>query len=179
MQITPCVFEDKKAVFDLYDKAVKFQKTKSDKHWQGFEQSLVEKEIRENRLWKILEDKEIACIFSIAYSDPLIWGDKSDEPSLYIHRIVTNPLFRGRGYVKLIIEWAKEFSCNSGKKFIRIDTWADNQKLNDYYQSCGFTLIKTVTPQDTGKLPKHYAHINLNLFEIRINSEDSHKSVAL
>ncbi|MDQ6787968.1 MAG: GNAT family N-acetyltransferase [Acidobacteriota bacterium] len=172
MQITPCAPEEIQTIFDLYDKAIEFQKTKSDKHWQTFDELLIGNEIRENRLWKIIEGKEIACIFSIAYSDPLIWGKEFDEPSLYIHRIVTNPLFRGRGYVKVIIEWAKEFSKISEKKFIRIDTWGDNQKLNDYYQSCGFSFIRTVTPQDTGKLPKHYAHISLSLFEIRINSED-------
>ena len=32
MQFTPGVSEDTKAIFDLYDKAVEFQKTKSDKH---------------------------------------------------------------------------------------------------------------------------------------------------
>lgn len=170
MQITECAPKDTKAVFDLYDKAVEFQKTKSQKHWLKFDESLIEKEIRESRLWKILEGKDIACIFSIADSDPLIWGGDSDEPALYIHRIVTNPVFRGQGYTKVIIEWAKEYSRNSGKRFIRIDTWADNQKLNDYYRNCGFTFIRTVTPQDTGKLPKHYACISLSLLEIRIES---------
>jgi GNAT superfamily N-acetyltransferase len=170
MQITKCAPEDFSAIFDLYDKAVEFQKTKSQKHWQKFDESLIEKEIRENRLWKILEGEEIACIFTIAHSDPLIWGEKSDEPALYIHRIVTNPLFRGRGYVKTIIEWAKEYGLRLGKKFIRIDTWGDNQKLNNYYLGCGFTFVGTVTPQETDKLPKHYKGISLSLFEISIES---------
>jgi GNAT superfamily N-acetyltransferase len=170
MQITACAPEDSKAVFDLYDKAVEFQKTKSRKYWQGFDESLIETEIRENRLWKILEGKDIACIFSVADSDTLIWGEDSVEPALYIHRIVTNHLFRGRGYTKAIIEWAKQYCRNSGKRFIRIDTWADNQNLNDYYRKCGFAFIRTVTPQDTGKLPKHYNGINLSLFEISIES---------
>lgn len=169
MRITECAPEDIRAIFDLYDKAVEFQKTKSQKHWQKFDESLIEKEISENRLWKILEGEEIACIFTIAHSDPLIWGNRADEePALYIHRIVTNPMFRGRGYVKTIIQWAKEYGLRLGKKFIRIDTWGDNQKLNDYYLGCGFTFIKTVTPQETNKLPKHYDGISLSLFEIRI-----------
>lgn len=172
MQITKCAPKDFRTIFDLYDKAVEFQKTKFQKHWQKFDESLIEKEIRGNRLWKILEDSEIACIFTIAHSDPLIWGEKANEPALYIHRIVTNPMFRGRGYVKAIIEWAKEFCRNSGKKFIRIDTWGDNQKLNDYYLGCGFTFKGTVTPQETDKLPKHYDGISLSLFEIKIESED-------
>jgi GNAT superfamily N-acetyltransferase len=168
MQITECAPDDFGAILELYDKAVEFQKTKFHKHWLKFDEALIEKEIRENRLWKILEGEEIACIFSIAYSDPLIWGERADESALYIHRIVTNPLFRGRSYVKTIIEWAKGYGLRLGKKFIRIDTWGDNQKLNDYYLGCGFTFIGTVTPQDTDKLPKHYAGISLSLFEIEI-----------
>ena len=168
MRITECAAEDINTIFDLYDKASEFQKTKSEKFWQKFDESLIKTEIRENRLWKILEEDEIACIFSIAHSDPLIWGEKAGERSLYIHRIVTNPLFRGLGYVKKIIEWAQEFSRKFGKKFIRIDTWSDNQKLIDYYQNCGFNFIRTVTPQNTDKLPKHYAGINLSLLEIEV-----------
>lgn len=168
MQITECTPEDFKAVFDLYDKAVEFQKTKSDKHWQNFDESLIEKEISENRLWKIIEKEDIACIFTIAHSDPLIWGERPTEPALYIHRIVTNPSFRGRRYVNTIIDWAKEYGLRLGKKFIRIDTWADNQKLNDYYLNCGFTFTGTVKPQVSNELPKHYDGISLSLFEIRI-----------
>jgi hypothetical protein len=53
MQITECAPEDIRAIFDLYDQAVDFQKTESQKHWQKFDESLIEKEISENRLLKI------------------------------------------------------------------------------------------------------------------------------
>ncbi len=129
MQINNAISQDIETIFKLYDQAIEFQKTVFDKHWQGFERSLIEREISENRLWKIVEMGEIACIFSIAFSDSLIWSEKDDEPSLYIHRIVTNPLFRKRGQVKAIVEWTKDYGSQLGKKFIRMDTWGDNLKL--------------------------------------------------
>ena len=174
MQIVNANLNDAPAIFELYDKAIEFQKTKSDKYWEGFDAALVENEIRENRLWKIVidDDSDIACVFTVAYSDPQIWGAKSSEPAMYVHRIVTNPLYRGRGFVKIIVEWAKEHARYTEKKFIRMDTWGDNQKLIDYYTSCGFTFLGLTTPANTKEMPKHYYDgISLGLFELSLDND--------
>jgi ribosomal protein S18 acetylase RimI-like enzyme len=82
---------------------------------------------------------------------------------------VTNPLFRGRGYVRAIVEWAKDYGETSGRNFIRLDTWGDNQKLIDYYRNCGFSFLGVISPQETSNLPKHYEGISLSLFEIKLS----------
>ena len=50
MKIVNGTIRDIKTIFTLYGNATAHQKTKFDKHWQGFDRSLIEKEIRENRL---------------------------------------------------------------------------------------------------------------------------------
>lgn len=169
MEIVNSTAEDIEEIFKLYDAAVEYQKTKSNKHWQPFDSDLIEKEIKENRQWKITVGEDIACIFATAYDDPLIWGEKSKEPAVYIHRIVTNPQFRGNNYVSEIVKWARDFGKEKGKKFIRMDTWGDNQKLLDYYVKCGFNFLGVITPTEIEKLPKHYDGITLSLFEIQID----------
>ena len=144
-----------------------FQKIKFNKHWQGFEISLIETEIQENRQWKIVIDETIACIFAVTYEDELIWGEKNNDSAIYIHRIVTNPAFRGNNHVNIIVEWAKEFCKNNNKQFIRMDTWGDNPKLIDYYVKCGFNYLETVDLDNTEGLPSHYKG-SLALFEIKI-----------
>ena len=138
MLIMNSVPEDIDSIFLLYDEAIKFQQTVFGKHWLGFERSQIETEIRERRHWKIVVDGQIACIFSVTFSDPLIWKELDNDSSIYIHRIVTNPLFRGNAYVREIVAWAKRYVKEIGRGFIRMDTWGDNQKLIDYYLSCGF-----------------------------------------
>ena len=170
MQILNTAIDDIDIVFDLYDKAIEFQKTVFDKTWLGFDRELVETEISEGRLWKIVEDGKIACIFSVAYSDPIIWGEDSHVSAMYIHRIVTNPEYRGRGYVRTITDWAHDHARTNGLRFVRMDTWGDNQKLIDYYQSCGFKFIGLMTPAASATLPKHYSAIDLSLFEIDLES---------
>ena len=54
---------------------------------------LIEKEISENRQWKLIIDDQIACIWATTDSDPQIWGDKNNDPSIYIHRITIHGNF--------------------------------------------------------------------------------------
>lgn len=159
---------DLNAIFNLYDIAIDYQKKISDQHWLPFDPELVKKEITEKRQWKIILDGEIACVFCVAYSDPLIWGEKDKDPSIYLHRIVTNPKFRGKNFVVEIINWALEFGKNSGNKYLRMDTWGDNAKLREYYVKCGFNFLEVIKPKNPELLPAHYAEITLSLFEIEI-----------
>src|SRR5688572_13438475 len=168
MLIINCVTGDIPMLYNLYESAIAYQKERSLRHWGKFERSLLEQEISEHRQWKIMEGEEIACIFMIAYDDPYIWGERNADPAIYIHRIVTNPLFRGRHYMNHIIEWAHQHAKSNNKKFIRMDTWGDNPKLNDYYINCGFKPLGIVTPETTENLPKHYSCISLSLLEIEL-----------
>ena len=155
-------------IFRLYDAAVEFQKKVFNKSWMPFEKEFIETEIAEKRHWKILINDEIACIFSIAFSDPLIWKERGREPAIYIHRIAVNTDFRGQKFVPEIVEWAKIYAKSLGRKFVRMDTWGDNQKLIDYYADCGFEFLGVVTADEIEKLPKHYAGITLSLFEMKL-----------
>ncbi|HLA94170.1 MAG TPA: GNAT family N-acetyltransferase [Pyrinomonadaceae bacterium] len=166
MEFQTATTPDVKKIFELYDEAIEFQKTVFHKHWLAFDQELVAREIAEVRLWKIIDDTETACIFSVAYEDPIIWGEKSGDKAMYIHRIVTASSFHGRGYVRSITDWAKAHAKERGLRFVRMDTWGDNPKLIEYYQQCGFTFVGIVSPEESATLPKHYSGISLSLFEI-------------
>ncbi len=167
-QIINSTIEDIDTIFKLYEAAVEHQKKVFHKNWQGFERTLIEKEISEKRQWKIISENEIACIFAITFNDASIWKERDSNPSVYIHRIVTNPNFRGQAFVRDIIIWAKEFCSINEKKYVRMDTWADNPKLIEYYTACGFNYVGISQPDNLEGLPKHYSGNPLALFEIEI-----------
>jgi ribosomal protein S18 acetylase RimI-like enzyme len=167
MTIKNSTIEDIDMIFDMYDKAIAYQKTVFNKQWLGFEKDLIETEIGENRQWKIVISDAVACIFAITFNDAVIWKEKDKQPSIYIHRIVTNPDFRGVRFVTKIIDWAKDYCQAHGKEYIRLDTWGDNPKLIDYYIKCGFEYIETINLDNTEGLPVHYKG-TLALFEIKI-----------
>jgi len=171
MRFENAIHADIDIIFYLYGEAIEFQKKVFHNSWLGFDRTMVETEIDEKRLWKIIDEEQMACIYSVAYKDPMIWRERSEDSAIYIHRIVTNPDFRGRGYTRTITEWAKDFARANGVRFIRMDTWGDNQKLIEYYQDCGFNYLGVTTPEVTDALPKHYVGISLSLFEIDTQNE--------
>jgi DNA-binding MarR family transcriptional regulator/ribosomal protein S18 acetylase RimI-like enzyme len=156
IQFVNCQITDLPTIFGLYDQAIAYQKTVFHKQWLGFDQAMIEAEVRENRQWKGLVGGEVACIFAVSFSDAQFWGELDREPAIYLHRIVTNPAFRGGGYVRHIVDWAKPYARQLGKAYVRLDTWGDNQKLIDYYVAHGFAYLKTITLGQLVGLPKHY-----------------------
>ncbi|WP_183557458.1 GNAT family N-acetyltransferase [Mucilaginibacter sp. SP1R1] len=169
MKILQSTHEDTEAIMRLYDAGTDHQKKVAKKHWQGFEKSLVEKEIGEQNQWKIVIDGEIACVFATAFCDPFIWQEKDEDPAVYLHRIATNPQFRGMHFVKHIVAWTKEYALQNGKAYIRMDTGSGNDKLNNYYVSCGFTYLGVTEYPVTDQLPEHYNDGCSSLFEINLN----------
>ena len=105
MNICNSQIEDIDRIFELYEIATNFQNKKSMVTWPKFKRELVQKEISENRQWKLIIDQQIACVWATTDSDPQIWGAKNEAPSIYIHRISTNPNFRGRNLVKEIVNY--------------------------------------------------------------------------
>lgn len=169
MQIQNSTPDDLTIIMALYDSAIVHQKKMFTKYWKPFDREMIESEIEEKRQWKLVIDRQVVCIFAITYNDPIIWKEKDGDPSLYLHRIVTHPAHRGRFFVKDIIVWAREFGRKHGKQFIRMDTFGDNQKLTDYYVSCGFKFLGLTTLGVADTLPLHYKNASLSLFEIPIH----------
>lgn len=168
MKILNSNIQDIDRIFELYDLATGYQKLVGKKHWLGFERTLVEKEIREQRQWKIVVDEQIACVFMTAFNDPYIWGEKDADACIYLHRIATDPAFRGQHFVKQIVSWAKEYAATHGLDYIRLDTGSGNDRLNNYYISCGFTYLGITEPGTTPDLPAHYQNGSFSLFEMKL-----------
>jgi ribosomal protein S18 acetylase RimI-like enzyme len=168
MEIQNSSIEDLDFILDLYRSATAYQKERFISHWPEFDREMVINEIVENRQWKMIIDGEVVCIWATTFSDSLIWEDKDKDPSVYIHRITTNPKFRGKGLVKKIVEWSKHYATQNGKKFVRMDTVGENHKLIDHYTSCGFDFLGLSQLINTDGLPQHYHNAVVSLFEFKV-----------
>src|SRR5579872_4106650 len=108
MEIVNSTLEDIDTIFELYRGAIEYQKANNYNLWKEFDRDMIIEEIKDKRNWKILIDGQMACVFSVIYSDPLLWGEQDNEFSIYLHRITTNLAFKGRGLMKVIIDWSKQ-----------------------------------------------------------------------
>ncbi len=143
-------------IFELYRVATNYMKSKNQVYWPEFPKELIVSEIEESRQWKLLINEQIACIWATTLNDELIWGNENNEPALYIHRITTDPAFRGQNLVKLLIDWANEFGKNENLKYIRMDTVGLNKGLISHYEKLGFQFLGTKKLENTKGLPEHY-----------------------
>jgi len=168
MEITNSAITDINEIFKLYEIARNYQKAKGSVIWPDFDRRLIETEVAENRQWKMIIDTRIACVWAITFSDPQIWEERNIDPSVYIHRIATNPECRGMNLVDAIVKWAQEYAKLNGKQYIRLDTVNENRGLINHYQKCGFDFLGLVKLQDTDGLPAHYHNAIVSLFEMKI-----------
>ena len=168
MEIVKSQTADIPAVFKLYDFATAFQEKVGTNSWKGFEVSMVENEIKEERHFVIRDEGVISATFVITFSDPLIWKEANEDPAVYIHRIATHPDFRGRNYVQQIVDWTIDFAKAKNLKYVRLDTTSGNERLNQYYIKCGFTYKGISNIQWNETLPEHYKDGGFALFEIQI-----------
>lgn len=169
MKIINSTKNDIEEIFRLYRIATDFQKTKFIIQWPEFEKSLVETEISENRQWKLIIDGQIACIWATTFSDPQIWEEKNNDPSVYIHRIATNPNFKGRNLVNDIVRWAISYAKMHNKDYIRMDTVGENIRLINHYKKVGFDFLGLFKLLHTTGLPAHYENATVSLFQIKLN----------
>ncbi len=169
MKIKNSTISDIESIFKLYEIATTFQrKIFPANQWPIFSRALVETEIKENRQWKLLIHGQIACIWAITFSDPQIWEESNVDSAIYIHRIATNPNYRGQNFVSIIVEWAKNYSADKQVSFIRMDTCGNNRKLIGHYTKCGFDFLGMTKLKNTTSLPSHYEDANVCLFEIKL-----------
>lgn len=153
----------------LFDEAIKLQNKNGYKVWESIDKTVLQKDITNKLQFKIIKGKHIVCIFSIQYNDPFIWQDKDQNDAIYLHRIVTNPNFKGQRLFEKVLNWAFQFAKQNNRKHLRMDTWADNQQLIAYYKSFGFRFIENYKTTDTEKLPIQNRNLNVALLELTID----------
>ena len=126
----------------------------------------------ENKLqYKIVIDNNIACIFSICYSDKIIWREREKGDSLYLHRIAVNPVHKGQKQFGKILNWCVDYAIKRELQHIRMDTWADNPNLVKYYKSFGFRIVGNLTTPNSEELPIQQRNNKVVLLEFEVNRD--------
>jgi hypothetical protein len=151
---------------DFWNAALAYQKAEGLPLWPAFPVGKIKAEIQSGLHFSVfLSDAVLAGYFSLALSDELIWLEKERGDAIYIHRMCRNPMRKANNLAVSILNWAYGFAAGAGRKFVRMDTWADNPRILNYYIACGFRHIGNrqlgIVP---GLLP-HYNNLNLALFE--------------
>ncbi len=164
-QIVHSEIADLKFIFKLFNDSIVYQEKRGYPVWRNYDQNSITNDVMNKLSYKIVSGSTIAIAFSVCYSDKAIWRELEKGDSIYLHRIVVNPDFKGQKLFGLILNWALEDCKHKGLKYVRLDTWANNPTIISYYQSFGFRFVENYTTNTNEHLPAHTRNLALALFE--------------
>lgn len=156
-------------VYKMFEQSIRYQEKRGYPVWRDYDKNAIIRDIENRNQYKVLIDSLMAMVFSVAYADKIIWRHWDQQDSIYLHRIVVNPDFKGRRVFGFVLDWAAERARSLGLKNVRMDTWAANPTIIDYYRSFGFTIIENYTTPDSPELPVHNRKLALTLLEYKLD----------
>jgi GNAT superfamily N-acetyltransferase len=165
VHIDPATPNDLSAIRDAYAYGREVQRAASTFEWPEFSDEAILAEIRAGRLFRVTSNGTIVGIFSLLHEDAAIWGEHERGAHLYLHRIVRGAAYPGRGLVDLILEWANAECRRLGREGLRMDTWAGNAALIQFYERRGFRLVEEVRLEPDPRLAPHYHGHSFALLE--------------
>ena len=168
IEIVNTVPRDLQEIYGFFEHSIHYQEKNGYPVWRNYDKNALVQEIEDKNQHKGVIDSKIAIVFSVGYNDEVIWREMDQGNSIYLHRIVVNPEFKGRKLFGLILEWAKEHSKHKGLDSIRMDTWAANPTIIDYYKKFGFAVVENYTTPDSEELPVHNRKLALTLLEYKL-----------
>lgn len=155
-------------IYTLFEEAIIYIKMNNYVGWTTYDKNFIKQDIDKNLQFKITIGNDILCVFSICFSDVLIWREREKGDAIYLHRIVVNQKFKGQKQFEKILNWIIEFGNEKGLKYIRMDTWADNPNIIEYYKSYGFQFLENYTTPNTPELPDQHRNLKVALLEMKL-----------
>lgn len=168
LSILAADLSDLPLIFRLFERAIQYQRENQYIGWNSYDQRFVRADVEQKLLFKIIDGQRVLGIFSVCYTDPLIWREREKGDALYLHRIVLNRDFQGIKVFRTVLQWAMADALQRKLAFVRMDTWAGNMKLIHYYESYGFRFIENYTTGDTNDLPVQHRNLHVALLELEV-----------
>ncbi|MEI9922002.1 MAG: GNAT family N-acetyltransferase [Bacteroidota bacterium] len=158
---------DLPSIVQWFDESIAYQEKNGYPTWKNYDQDAIIRDINDRNSYKAVNNNGTGIVFSVTYRDPILWRQMDTGQSVYLHRIVVNPAFKGQKLFGVILDWAIDHMKQKGRKNIRMDTWAENPNIIEYYKKFGFEVVENIVTPDTEELPVHNRKLALTLMEYR------------
>ncbi|WP_158566761.1 GNAT family N-acetyltransferase [Actinomadura craniellae] len=140
--------EDLCVIIGLIDSAAQWLAAKDTDQWarpwpdeRGREQRILDG-LGTGFTWLAFDGETPVATVSITdQGNPILWNrpGELEERAVYLHRLVINQDYAGRGLGASLLDWAADYGSRAyGADIVRIDVWQDNEALHAYYRRLGF-----------------------------------------
>ena len=100
--------------------------------------SAFENDVRRGELFVFEQNNSV--VGSIVLSDhmdeeyiPIKWLTPNGK-NLYIHRLAIHPIFQGKGYARLLMEFGENYATENNYSSVRLDTFSQNKRNQKFYE---------------------------------------------
>ncbi|MGH3798459.1 MAG: GNAT family N-acetyltransferase [Pseudonocardiaceae bacterium] len=138
---------DTQRVIALYREAVSWLAAQGLDQWQNMPgvEARIAADIGAREVWGVRNDNgEITATIKLdSRADPELWQPEDDPAAaLYAHRMLVARSEAGRGIGSAMLDWASQRAAEADKPWLRLDAWASNERLHEYYRREGFELVR-------------------------------------
>lgn len=143
--IRPASLDEAPIVFNLWLGSAKWLQAKNIDQWNPVRFALehvIEYMNSGSDVYLAVMNNEFVGTYLITWEDPFIWKELDDSESGYIHRFAVSRQFKGMGIGIKLLRIAEEQIRSKGKKHIRLDCMADNERINQYYRDAEFQYVR-------------------------------------
>lgn len=171
MRVEPATLDDLPSVRAAYADARTMQRERGAIVWPEFTIAAIVAEMETGRLFRVMDGDALVGVFSVAYEDEAIWGERERGAHIYLHRIARVATYPGRGFLDVVLGWAREQCRVLRRAGLRMDTWASNEALIALYERQGFRVVSRRRIGADPRLPAHYHGGEFALLEEPCESE--------
>lgn len=168
LKVVNTELDDLDMIFKLFEHSIAYQEKNNFPVWRNYDKNAVIRDVEIRNHYKVVNNGDILIVFSVCHTDKIIWREMDTGTSIYLHRIVVNPEFKGQRLFGIILDWAIRYSKQMRIRSIRMDTWASNSTIIEYYKSFGFNFVENYTTPDSPELPVHNRNLALALLEYKL-----------
>jgi protein-tyrosine phosphatase len=133
---------DAEGVFELLEAAAEWLLSRDIRQWLPGEirGDWLRQRIAGGEVYVATLDGVLAGSFRLIWSDEQTWGERPNDAG-YVHGLVINRAFAGRGLGVRLLERAGQLVAEAGRTYLRLDCLTPNDALVAYYVRAGFAIV--------------------------------------
>ena len=140
LRVVPAALEDIDTVLGILDESASWiieQRLPSVWKPGEFSRETFLEQISRGEVHIGLVDEQPAGTITLQWADRVFWGEQLPN-SGYVHKLAVRRAYAGQKVGLDMLRWAEAESRTAGKRFLRLNCLAGDEKIREYYERAGF-----------------------------------------
>lgn len=130
--------QDIDIVQSILDEAAAWLQQRGINQWPSpFPRREIEQRFTDGLIYLAFSGRQPIGTFTLFTSDPETWGDQPPD-ALYLHGLALRRAYSGNELGRKLLFHAEQIARAWSKRWLRLDCWAGNEALDQFYRAAGF-----------------------------------------